>query len=445
MGVGIFNAITDNTHAVIEDATGNTREVLTEPLTNYNVLVFDQQIKSTSNIYFINTNVIRSNGYDDANVTGTGFTFANSKNTYAVDGSAALSQQFSKAENAQEQTYSDQLGYKYFAGVRKISGRFQAGISRSGTSPTYSQLDLGYYITNNRIQNRIYTQYFQFKPNKTFRESDISLSSNYITTYDNTDRTFFEINANSWANLLSYNAIFGGAGFTPVSSHDYDPRLGGMYVNTLRYWYTYAGVSSDYRKRFAVDFTQNMSNFIDSFKMEGYNTDLALRFRVNDKLTLNYSLGFYYDPFNFGFAGYEGENILYGGRKTYTTVNKISSRYIFKNDMSLSVSARHYWFTGRYRKYFILQDNGDVIDYSDYNGNNDFSYNAVNIDVVFSWRFAPGSTLSVVYKNAIEYDGPFVTQVYSKNFKDTWDLPQTNSFSIKLLYYLDYLYLKKRS
>lgn len=444
MGLGYFNSITDNTYAVIEDAGGNTREILTEPLTNYNVLVLDQQIKSTSRVYFINTNVLRSKGYDDANVSGAGYTFANSKNSYATDGSVALSQQFSKTENAGEQTYSDQLGYKYFAGVRKISGRFQAGISRSGISPTFDPLDLGYYITNNRVQNRIYVQFYQFQPTKTFREGNISMSANYNTTYDNPDRTFFEINASSWANLLSYNALFGGGGFTPVSSHDYDPRINGKFVNTVRYWYAYAGVSSDYRKRFAVDLTQNISNFVDSFKSEGFNTDLALRFRVNDKLTLNYSLGFYFDPFNFGFANYEGDNNIYGGRKTYTTVNRIATRYIFKNDMSLNISARHYWFTGRYRRYFLLIDNGDVIDYPNYGGYNDFSYNAVNIDVVFSWRFSPGSNLSIVYKNAIEYDGPFITQDYSKNMKETWNLPQTNSFSIKVLYYLDYLNLKKR-
>jgi len=435
-GIGIFNAVTDNTYGEAENSSGTKRKILTEPLTNSNVFVLDQQIGNSSNIYFINTNVIRTKGYDDANVSGTGFTFANKKNSYAMDGQAILSQQFSKSENG------NSLGHRYFAGIRKISGRFQAGISRQVISDNYNQLDLGYYITNNRERNRIYLNYFQFQPSKIFREGQLGLSSDYVTDYVNKDRQDFQINSWGWANLLSYNAIFGGAGFTPVISHDYDPRLGGRFVKSHRYWYAYFGVSSDYRKRLAVDITQNISNFIDDLVSEGYNTDLSLRFRVNDKFTLNYSLGFYYDPYNFGFAGYEGDSVLYGARRLYTNVNRFAVRYIFKNDMSLSISARHYWLTGRYRYYYYLAENGDYIDYASYQGNNDFSYNAFNIDLLYSWRFAPGSTITIAYKNAIEYDGPFVTQSYSKNMKDTWSLPQTNSFSIKVLYYLDYVNMK---
>ncbi|HKR07372.1 MAG TPA: DUF5916 domain-containing protein, partial [Bacteroidia bacterium] len=42
MGIGFFNAVTDNMYAIAEDANGNTRKILTEPLTNFNVIVFDQ-------------------------------------------------------------------------------------------------------------------------------------------------------------------------------------------------------------------------------------------------------------------------------------------------------------------------------------------------------------------------------------------------------------------
>ncbi|MEP7168386.1 MAG: DUF5916 domain-containing protein [Bacteroidota bacterium] len=445
MGIGFFNAITDNMYAVLEDGDGNTRKILTEPLTNYNVIVFDQQIKSASNIYFINTNVSRSHKYNDANVSGAGFTFTDKKNNYATDGELDLSQQLTKLEGEKD-TYSDLFGFKYFLGVRKISGNFQAGLSRGGVSSTYNPLDMGYYITNNREKNRIYAEYFQFQPNNIFRESNISIATNYVTTFTNKRRTSFDINLEAYASLLSYNAIFGGAGYTPLVSYDYDPRLDGKFIKTLRYWFVYAGISSDYRKRLAIDLTQNMSNFIDRFQNEGYNTDLSLRMRVNDKFTLNYALTFYFDPFNFGYVkNLDNGDILYGGRKLYTIANKISARYIFKNDMSASIAARHYWLTGRYRRYFILEDNGDYNDFSGETGNNNFSYNVFNIDFIYSWRFAPGSTLSVAYKNAIENDGPFITQKYNENLKDTWNYPQTNSFSVKLVYYLDYIYLKKKS
>ncbi|NND88601.1 MAG: carbohydrate binding family 9 domain-containing protein [Flavobacteriaceae bacterium] len=44
LGVGIFNAITEKTYAIVTDSvSGVTRDVLVEPLTNYNIVVLDQQ------------------------------------------------------------------------------------------------------------------------------------------------------------------------------------------------------------------------------------------------------------------------------------------------------------------------------------------------------------------------------------------------------------------
>ncbi|MBK9026156.1 MAG: hypothetical protein IPL69_19995 [Saprospiraceae bacterium] len=48
--------------------------------------------------------------------------------------------------------------------------------------------------------------------------------------------------------------------------------------------------------------------------------------------------------------------------------------------MALTLNARHYWTTGRYRKYLTLQEDGGLIDNTDYSFNNDFNYNVFNID-----------------------------------------------------------------
>jgi hypothetical protein len=42
LGIGVFNAITDNCYAVIEDSLGKRRKELTEPLTNYNITLVPQ-------------------------------------------------------------------------------------------------------------------------------------------------------------------------------------------------------------------------------------------------------------------------------------------------------------------------------------------------------------------------------------------------------------------
>jgi hypothetical protein len=62
---------------------------------------------------------------------------------------------------------------------------------------------------------------------------------------------------------------------------------------------------------------------------------------------------------------------------------------------------------------------------------------------VYSWQFAPGSTLSLVYKNAIETEEGTVVKNYFEDFNKTIASPQTNSISLKVLYYLDHQSVKK--
>lgn len=444
LGVGLFNAVTENTYAVIKQNDGSQRKILTEPLTNYNVTVFDQQFNNYSNAYFINTNVMRSGSHNDANVTGTGFTLADKKNRFATDGSFSYSQVFTHNFNTREsETIS---GYKYFIGARKISGTLQYGISHSKTSNTYNQLDLGYYTIPNTENTRVYTSFFWYKPWHSLREGNIGLSSDYTVNPMTGERTFFQLNLNAFSILMNYHAFFFGGGLNPISSRDYnEPRTPGRFSNTIPYWYAWAGISSDYRKAFAVDFTLNLSNFIYQYISEGYNTNCTLRYRFSDKFTLRFASNFNYDPYNYGVADYsDTANIIYGLRLLRTYENVISGKYIFKNDMALTLNARHYWSTGKYRRYFTLLADGNVQDNTEYTYNNNFNYNVFNIDLVYSWQFAPGSNFSVAYKNAIETSTDKIRANLAGDFKTTLEAPQLNSFSLKVIYYLDYLYLKKR-
>ena len=189
-----------------------------------------------------------------------------------------------------------------------------------------------------------------------------------------------------------------------------------------------------------------MKNNIHGFpQQQGFGTDISPRIRVSDKLSFNYQFNYNLDPFNIGFANFDSAgNVIFGGRETHTFVNTLSGKYIFKNDLSLSINARHYWATGEYKKYYTLLDNGLLSENTTYSSNNDFSTNFFNVDAVFSWQFAPGSLISIVYKNAIEKDENIVPNNYADNFSNTFKSPQTNSISLKVLYYLDYQYLKKR-
>jgi hypothetical protein len=93
LGIGVFNAISGNTWAEVEDSiTGVQRKVLTQGFTNYNMLVFDQGLKNNSYFDLLNTNYYGPGTGFCANVTGTDFKFANKKYTYALSGNGFVSQ-----------------------------------------------------------------------------------------------------------------------------------------------------------------------------------------------------------------------------------------------------------------------------------------------------------------------------------------------------------------
>lgn len=61
LGIGFFNAVTEKTTATVKDlSTNQIKEVVTEPLANYNVLVLDQQFNTNSSVTLVNTNVLRN-------------------------------------------------------------------------------------------------------------------------------------------------------------------------------------------------------------------------------------------------------------------------------------------------------------------------------------------------------------------------------------------------
>jgi hypothetical protein len=109
----------------------------------------------------------------------------------------------------------------------------------------------------------------------------------------------------------------------------------------------------------------------------------------------------------------------------------------------LSLRGRHYWSKVLYHQYYELQPDGNLVTLPDQQ-NHDTNFNAFNVDLVFSWWFAPGSEMSVVWKNAITPASGKMIAAYFDNLAYTLRSPQNNSLSMKILYYIDYQSLRKR-
>jgi hypothetical protein len=174
---------------------------------------------------------------------------------------------------------------------------------------------------------------------------------------------------------------------------------------------------------------------------------IAPRLRISDRLSFTLSIDFEKDMNNYGWVStiYDstGSPFIYFGRRDIQTINNIlSAKYIFSNKASLTLRARHYWSQASYFDYYRLNFEGNLDD-SEYNVNHNINFNAFTVDLQFIWYFAPGSELSFVWKNLILTQGEQISHNYFDDFSKTVSAPQTNSFSLRVLYYLDYLLLKK--
>jgi hypothetical protein len=110
--------------------------------------------------------------------------------------------------------------------------------------------------------------------------------------------------------------------------------------------------------------------------------------------------------------------------------------------MNINTRIRHYWSEVDYQAFFTLLENGGLENNTTFNRNVNQNYNAFTIDAVFTWQFAPGSFINLVWKNAAYDFNRVIDNSYFKNFNKTMQADDNNNISFKVIYFLDYLQLK---
>ena len=442
LGIGVFNGISANTWATLTDtATGISRRILTQGFTNYNTIVLDQNLKNNSYLDFLNTNYFMPTEGYTANVSGTSFKFANKAYTYALQGDGFVSQKYRSHD-------SPEFGYHYSLRFGKIAGKFRFAFSELLETPEYDPNDMGFNVINNRFYNTIEAQYNIYEPFwkvlNWFNYAEVS----YKTLYDGLKFTSLDFYAESMTNTRKHTSIGSNTNFSPVPSHDYyEPRNEGwMYISpaygNLRFW-----ISTDYSKPFALDVSLN-GYLAPAIKSSGYAINVEPRLRITDRFFVTYSVRFDRILNDVGYVDQAtdstGALTIYFGRRDRRTINNVlEANYMITSTMSVNLRARHYWVTAPYYDFSILQPDG-TLKPATYAGDPDVNYNLFNLDFGYIWNFAPGSQLSVMWKNAINTMNNAPVDDFFGDLHDTFLAPAANSFSVRLLVYLDALYFKKK-
>jgi hypothetical protein len=453
LGLGFFNAVTNETFATIKDSgTGERRKVQVDPVTNFNMIVVDKNLKNNSNINFTNTNVIRADGGRDANVSGVSVSLRDKTNTYQASGFGSLSTIFNEVNGENETTD----GYKYNVQLSKISGTWQYGVLRNVESYDYDINDLGYLQAPNEVTHEGWLSYNIFKPVWIINNFNARIGTEHQQLHK--PRKFTRMSTYTGFNTQFKNfwELEVNMGVLPLTGYDYfEPRFDGYKYVQLPSWDFNVWMGTDSRKPLYANAYKGRWERPDWGQQWNWMGVFA-RYRINNKLSIfaelnvenaNNSIGYAFDEI----YDVDGnlQEIIFGRREIETFNNVAGVRLTFTNKMGLNIRLRQYWTKVVYEEFYKLEDNGDLgpTSYTGLDGSGnptqDNNFNAFNVDFVFFWQIAPGSFLNFVWKDAIQQEDKNTDIGFSENLGNTIRAPQVNSISLRITYFIDYLTLKR--
>lgn len=432
LGIGFFNAITEETFGKIKDTISDeTRKVVTEPLANYSVLVLDQQFNKNSYVSFVNTNVLRDGSVRDANVTALLYHLSNKKNTHNIDGGVKTSVIHENGENTS--------GYWFDTSIGKDAGKWQYEAGYTMADENFDINDLGFQYYNN-YQNIYWNGSFRiFEPTKKFQRYSIYYFGNLDYRFSDGAYTGNHMGINFNATTLKNFSFGGNINGNIGEQYDYfEPRVEDRYFAQNPRLNFNSWISSDYSKKFAIEVYGYYGIRIDDIQ-KNFEIGFEPRYRFSNKFSLEYEMELFVGKNDRGYVDELSDGtIIFGNRDRKSLTNEISARLNFDTKSSLALSFRHYWSPVQYDdQYYQLEEDGSLSP-NPYSENNDINYNIWNLDLSYSWEFAPGSQLIALYRNNIFNEDTQSQLDFNENLKNLFNQSMGHNFSVKMIYYIDY-------
>ena len=445
LGVGLLNALTKRQFATIENTeTGEIRKVETDPMTNYNILVLDQTLRNNSSVSFINTSVLRGGTDYNANVSAAMFSLFDRKNTYNAYGQFSLSHLKYKTDNTDNRT-----GYSHKIGFGKTSGRFTFRLEQELTDAKFTSNDLGYFTNNNYVDYDLDVDYHLTDPKGWYNRLYFSLDGGYSSLFSpigdietKYQRSNIGVRANAQTKKLQWLGAF--VSYSPGQNDFYEPRVEGLYFRRGGYLSFGGWFESNDARRYSVEINADRRVYQNFYNVNNYEVGFEQNMRFNSRFSVRHSINYDAWPRGLGYmAKAADDSPVFALRNVKTINNVLSFKYNFTNRMGLTFRARHYSSVVDAKEYFSVKENGTRAPRPDYAENLDRNVNFFNIDMVYTWQFAPGSFLNVVWKNATVNQSDLVGTGYFGNLQNTLQSDQNNNVSLKVIYFLDYLTVKR--
>jgi Domain of unknown function (DUF5916)/Carbohydrate family 9 binding domain-like len=440
LGIGILNAVTENTLATIQNTiTGETRREIVEPLTNYNLLVLDQRFRKNSSVSFINLMTLRNGTYKDANVSALVFDLKSKANAFQLLGDFKFSYV--------DEISSVKRGVKTGIEFNKISGEWRAGVGGDLFTKDFDPNDLGINFQTNYFDFYANASYQILKPIQHF--NSLKAWIGYYSEVENTTGKFRAGFLNLNLNGTTKKNHYVGTGFNinPIQTYDfYEPRTEGRFLLFPKKIGVWAFISTDYSRKFAIDFNPSFAKLFEDGR-NSYGIDFGPRYRFNDKFSMVYRFNFFRQNNNKGYVDnvdtdlnpITPNDIIFANRTVVTYSNSLSGKYSLNSRMNFNLSIRQYWSYAENHNFFSLQNDGTLLDYANYTTNKNSSFSNWNLDLAYTWWFAAGSQMSVLYRNNASNFERSINKDLGQNITNLLNNDAlAHSFSISIKYFIDY-------
>jgi hypothetical protein len=453
LGIGVLNALTRPQFALIENNLKVQRKFETDPLTNYNVFVLNQSLKHNSSISLVNTNVMRGGRDYDANVSSFLFDMNDKKNKWNAGGNISFSNLFGLEKKPV-------TGYAHSLNFSKTSGRFNFFLWQELSNSRYNKSDMGYFTNNNTMDQGLWMGYTWNKPRGWYNQLRINTNFFYsrlltpIDVFRGKEMMYqgaggnFNMNAQTrklWHINMNINGRFNYTDF-------YESRVyGRIFQDKGRINYN-MGWNSNFAKK--VSWNGNVfagMGGVFARKSIGLGLGGKIRFNTRVSIGLFANMENHYNSAGWAFNKYSGQGalndtILFSRRNLINVSNSFNMKYSFTNRMGLTLMVRHNWSKVNPLQLFELNKYGNLVAPArQYNDNVKQNYNYFSTDMVYTWQFAQGSFLNLVWKDIGEMFNREFEKSYFDNFINTTKGPQNNSLSLKVIYFIDYLTVKNRA
>ncbi len=314
--------------------------------------------------------------------------------------------------------------------IRKVGGNWRTGVNGRWESAKLDLNDLGFLEAPDEIDwsGFVTNIYNPEGKSKTWNQGNANL--NFWKNWLYGGRTGYDLNTrqpvwsyhrghkqwmgtelNAWRQFRDYREIWGGINAQLEGTRRYETR-GGPLMREPATAGGWLGYKTDTRKAIVVRVEGN--HFRDTSKNHDTNGEIEVQWNQSSAINHDIDLSFHNrkDDTQYlatvvsaahpGAQGIGGLSYLFGRIHQQTAAVTLRTNLLFSRDKSLEIYAQPFITVGDYSEVreLIRPDTYDLIHYMDPSVNPrsyDFSFTAVNWNVVYRWEYRPGSTIYLVW------------------------------------------------